>query len=99
MSHEVCEYNHEGFCTVEISGDFEEGYQCPKVSLKEEGAEGLPVCMAKPEDLIEVYEECDWCEGPGEDENHEFPPCPLADWDMCDHPFWKKDVVGEGEKP
>ena len=93
---EKCDLLHEDFCTAEI----EYGVKCPKAVPSSPGSL-LMVCTAKPEDLIEVYEECDWCEGPGEDEDHEFPPCPLLFWEACDHPHWKTSpscTKGDDEK-
>ena len=51
-----CEYSHEGFCIAEFEDptqrcEFDEGE--------------LHVCTAADEDLVEGYEECEFCGGPG----------------------------------
>lgn len=89
MSQE-CDYNQEGFCIASDSGDYPKEYVCEKCSFKEEGAEGLPICIAKPEDLMEFYEECSWCEGPDPQDPDDGPPCPQFAWRFCEHSNWWK---------
>ena len=63
-----CDYDQEGFCTAQIEYP---DFTCPSAKKTESG---LLICEAKPNDLIERWEECEWCGGP----NSEDCPCSYA---------------------